>query len=99
MKKKAYVTGILVFVLSTFFISSLSAFDSLIIPTSEKDALYEEAMQSFYDELVNSLYINPEDPEDNIGPKHEEIELDRRGHRIRIPTSEHTDKKFIETEN
>ena len=56
-------------------------------------------MQSFYDELVNSLYINPEDPEDNIGPKHEEIELDRRGHRIRIPTSEHTDKKFIETEN
>ncbi len=102
MKKNAYVIIVLIFAFSMFLSSTVFAFDSYIEPTSEKDELYWDSIMSFFDEYLIITFENPENPEDpgdNIGPKNEESELNRRGHRIRIPAAERKDKKFIENDN
>ena len=102
MKKKVYVRLVLILALSVFFSSTIFAFDSYIEPTSEKDELYWDNVMSFFDEFLVITFEDPEDPDnpgDNIGPKNEESELNRRGHRIRIPAAERKDKKFIENDN
>ncbi|MCF7862054.1 hypothetical protein K9M79_07480 [Candidatus Woesearchaeota archaeon] len=99
MKKNAYVIIVLIFTFSIFLSSMVFAFDSYIEPTSEKDELYWDSVMSFFDEYLVVTFEDPENPEgpgDNIGPKNEESELNRRGHRIRIPVAEKKEKKFIE---
>ena len=102
MKKKAYVTIVLIFALSLFLSSTIFAADSFVEPTSEADALYWDSVMSFYDEYLIVTFENPEnpkDPGDNIGPKNDESEINRRGHRIRIPAAERTEKKLIKINN
>ena len=99
MKKKAHVTIVLVFVLSLFLSSTLFAFDSFVGPTAKSDELYWNNLMSFFDEFSETVFENPEDPEDNIGEKNDETQSYRRGHRIRKPISERNDKKFIEIGN
>jgi len=99
MKKNVYVKIVLIFAFSMFLSSTVFAFNSYIEPTSEKDELYWDSVMSFFDEYLVVTFEdpeNPEDPGDNIGPKNEESELNRRGHRIRIPAAERKEKKFIE---
>lgn len=99
MKKKAYVTIVLMFVLSLFLSSTLFSFDSYVGPTAKSDELYWDSVMSFFDEFSETVFKIPEDPEDNIGKKNDETQSYRRGHRIRKPTSERNDKKFIEIGN
>ena len=102
MKKKAYVTILLIFALSLFLSSTIFAADSFVKPTAESDVIYWDSVMSFFDEYLVITFEDPENPEDpgnNIGPKNEESEVNRRGHRIRIPAAERTDKKFIEIDN
>jgi len=99
MKKKAYVTIVLIFVLSLFLSSTIFAADSFVEPTAQSDELYWNSITSFFDEFLETVFEDPKDPEEDIGRKNEESEVNRRGHRIRIPVAERTDKKFIETDN
>ena len=99
MKKKAYVTIVLIFAFSLLISSTIFAADSFVKPTAESDVLFWDNVMSFYDEYMIYTFENPENPEDNIGSKNEESEINRRGHRIRIPAAEKTDKKFIELDN
>ena len=99
MKKKAYVTIALFIVLAFSLSSTLFAFDSLRETTSESYPEFWNNVMSFYDEFPETVIKHPESPEDNIGPKNDESEIHRRGHRIRKPSAERTDKKFVETDN
>jgi len=102
MKKKAYVTIVLIFVLSLFLSSTIFAADSFVEPTAESYVSFLGNAMSFYDEYLIVTFENPEnpkDPGDNIGPKNDESEINRRGHRIRIPAAERTEKKLIKIDN
>jgi len=44
---------------------------------------------------LETVFEDPKDPEEDIGRKNEESEVNRRGHRIRIPVAERTDKKLL----
>lgn len=99
MKKKACVTIVLIFVLGLFLSSTLFSFDRYVGPAAQSDELYWKNLMSFFDEFAKTVFEDPENPEDNIGEKNDEVEVDRRGHRIRKPPAVRRDKKFIEIDN
>jgi len=99
MKKKTYLTIVLIFVLSLFLSSTLFAFDSFVGPAAQSDELNLNNLMSFFNEFSETVFEVPENPEDNIGEKNDEAESYRRGHRIRKPPSERNDKKYIPIDN
>lgn len=99
MKKRLIFCFAISIILLTFLTSALCAHDTANNIIKESDSLFWENFQKFLTELIDGLEIHPDDPEDNIGGKYDETEVDRRGHRIRIPPSERNNKKTIEIGN
>lgn len=98
MKKKVYVTVVLIFVLSSILSYTLFANDTYVGPVKESEEISWNEFLLFFDELSDTIFEDPQNPEDNIGLKFYEDESNRRGHRIRITPSEKDDKKLIKIE-